>query len=307
MDLDAHAERINCSGRNRTILRHRQKIALCLPQLRRSPHHQRRFQHRGTATAGWRFFEEAGDHGGSTVANLCGSLVDAGQGNAQFAAVMKVTAADDGHVARNAQTELVCPDHRSSRNGIVKAEESVRPWLHGEYGIHRLPAARLSIGVCRVIRGDDIVLWNAEAMFSHCVPIALGSLIADIGRRSAEVSDALAALRDEVLGGEFSDSVVIDANEVAGKALETSIEQNQRDSCMSDHPEIFSIFLAGRDDEAIEAVGKHVFDLVLFQGWIALGGRDEEEVVFLAQGGGERFGDLGEEGMNQVGHDQADQ
>src|ERR1700722_99295 len=54
-------------------------------------------------------------------------------------------------------------------------------------------------------------------------------------------------------------------------------------------------------------MSEHVLDFVLFQLRIALRRGDDEVILFFLQLVGEPFGDFAEEGMDEIGHDEADE
>ena len=86
-----------------------------------------------------------------------------------------------------------------------------------------------------------------------------------------------------------------------GTGCFNAVEQDERRSLVDDALEREWVGLAGGDDESVEAVSEEVVDLRLLEGGVAVGGRDDEEEVLLAERGGERFGDLAEEGWTRSG------
>ena len=144
-------------------------------------------------------------------------------------------------------------------------------------------------------------------MLSHGVEEALETAVAYAVGWSTKVRDAGSTGGDEVFGGEDADLVVVRADEVGVEVGVGSIEQDEGRALLGDPAEVDGGGLAGGYDEGVEAIGHEVLDLGLFEGGVAVGGGDDEEEVVLAELGGEGLGDLSEEGVDEVGDDEADE
>jgi len=104
---------------------------------------------------------------------------------------------------------------------------------------------------------DEAFAWLEEAVFAHAVG------------RSADVRDAPAALGDEMFCGLLAHMVIVYAHKVGIEAAEPAVDQDQGHAGVADSAQLLAVFLARCQHQAVEMVGKHVLDLVLFKPGIA--------------------------------------
>ena len=124
---------------------------------------------------------------------------------------------------------------------------------------------------------------------------------------AADVGDALAALRDEVLGGERSQFVVFHADVIGVGAGQHAVDQNVRRLIGLEHLEQFepSFALRGGDDQAVDfAVDQHIH-LAPFHVAVFLGVGNDHLIAERMEFAGDALGDFSEEGVHQVGQHQS--
>jgi len=220
---------------------------------------------------------------------------------------MEVSAAHKGYIPWNSESCVKNFRHGAHGDGVIKAKDGISSRLYGEDLFHGSATAGFAIGVRGLTASDHIAIRNFESAAGERIAIASFPLIADVGHRSANVSDPFTSLGYEMFSGEHAYAMIVDADKVAREFREVAVDQDERNTGVADSAQGGGVFLARSNDEAIEMVSEHVLNLVLLELRIALRRGDEDEVFFLAQRSGQPFGDLGEEGMNEIGNDKADE
>lgn len=90
-----------------------------------------------------------------------------------------------------------------------------------------------------------------------------------------------------------------------GKGVEVSIQKDQGCGSEASGGQQSGVHLAGSNDEGVETVREHLLDLLHLEERIFLRRGDDEEVTLFAENEGKTFGDVGEEGMHEIRHDEA--
>lgn len=252
------------------------------------------------------FGDDFEDQFGDPGADLVAALVNAGERDADGVVVVQIAAADDGDLIGDTSAELGGRGLYADGDDVVEAEDAVGAMRQvpelGEGGC----AVTCAIDVGAAC-GDEVLGREGAAMLLQGVCEALVAAVACAVLRAADVGDAFAADGKEVLGGELAGGVVVGTDEVRGEAGEGAVDEDERGFSGLGLREHGGVGLAGGDDECVEPVREDVLDLLLLQSGVFFGGRENEEVAVLAQGDGEAAGDVGEEGMQEVRHDEADE
>src|SRR5581483_4664901 len=151
--------------------------------------------------------------------------------------------------------------HGAHSYGVVETEDAVRARFQGEHLFHCLFAACLAVGVRCLSTRDDVLLRHSNPTLTKSFAVSLGSAIANIGLRTANMGDPFAALRDQVFYGQFAGAKIVDADEIGGESAEATVNQHQGHAGFADPVQVLRILLTGSDDEAIQMVRQHVLDL----------------------------------------------
>ena len=175
-------------------------------------------------------------------------------------------------------------------------------------GLEREQAARGEISAGIVGGMHDVGIGDRDAGGGEGILVAL--LAADAGgeRRAGDVGDAAASALDQVAGGEAADGFIVGADIGCVGIGEAAVDQDVG------HAAGFDAFeeaegrgrLGGGEQQAIHLAGQQAVHFAGLDGAIFFGVADHDVVAERADGGGDALGDFGEEGVHQVGHDQAD-
>jgi hypothetical protein len=157
-----------------------------------------------------------------------------------------------------------------------------------------------------VVAGEDVAFRSFHVMVGQSLLVSAETIVGGTGALAGDVGDALASDVDEVAGGHLAHHDVVGADEVGGEVREVAIKEKVGRAFIAKLVEVFEAGLAGSDEENVDSATEEGANFLALDLGILLGGGEDEGAVAGAQHAAERFGELGEEGMGEVGDDEAD-
>lgn len=190
------------------------------------------------------------EQAGRGLADLGAALVDGGEGDAEEIGVMDVAGADDGEVGGDVEAGVEDGFHGAGGDGVVVAEDAVGAGAKGEEAHHGLVA-----GDVVVAGGEDVIGAGFDAGVAEGAFEAFEAAGAGGGGGAVEMGDAAAALLDQVIGGEFADGGIVDADEVRVGAGGEAIDEDVGAAvAVEECEEVGGVGGAtGGEDEAVDA------------------------------------------------------
>lgn len=256
----------------------------------------------GGVVGGVEFF----DAGDEDLDGFAGELylrhADGGEGRVDELGEVDVVEADDGHVFGDA--EAACLEGAEGADGheVVGAEDGggrlgvVEQFGHAGHAAFEL-----------VVAFDDELFFGDAAGGGHGLvegDAAEGGGVLVEG--SADEADLGVAEGDEVADGLFHAVAVVDHDGVLGEGLLGDVDEDHGDVAGGEVAEDGVFDAEGHDGDAVDVALDEATEAVLDLG-VVVGGADEELVVALDGGLFEALDELGEEGVGDVGDEEADE
>src|ERR1035438_4825306 len=241
-------------------------------------------------------------HAGGLLSDGGAALVDGGEWNAQQVGVVDVAGADDFDLPRDGDAGFEDGFHGAGGGGVVVTEDGVGT------GLERQQAAGGEISAGIVGGMHDIGIREGEAGGGEDILVAF--LTADSGseRRPGDMGDAAAPALDQVAGGEAAYGFVVGADIGSAGPGEAPVDQDVGDAAGFDaFEEAERRRRLGRgEQQTIHLARQQAVHFAALQRAVLFGIADHDVVAQRADSGGDALGDLGEEGVHQIGNDHSD-
>ena len=242
---------------------------------------------------------EQGAEGG--VGDLGAGEAQGGEGWHGVGAELDVVEADDGDVAGDTESELADCAHGSDGCEVVGGEDCGGAGAGFEDALHSFVAAVYTV-ISFLDEGGVFVEMLLRGAFLE--GLEAGARGGE-RERAADEGDAAMAEGGEVLHGVVYSGLVVDLDAAYAGAGNAGVEEDEGDVAVAEDFDEGVIHLGGHDGYAVDLTLEHAGDAELHALGVVVGVRDED---FFAVDYGdvfEGFYEFGEEGVGDVGDDEA--
>ena len=197
-------------------------------------------------------------------------LIDRRQRNLQVLRILHIVEANKSNVPGNRETRVERGPHGADSHHVVVAEDAIRLGLALKQRAHHF-VARVIVGPSKIGDGENEVFAEFDVTVAQSEAKPTETLRGGAQVGTADVGETPAAQMNEVLGSQLAAGKVVCADEIRAQVGKRPVKQNERRMLIVHAHEALELFLAGGNQQRIDAPGKHHADLGLLHLGVVIG------------------------------------